>query len=74
MHQFNRLMWICRFAIPVWFGVAVFAMDWPLMVRRMVLPSFPLALDAPLMLVGTMPAMLAMIMLWWAAYPAERAF
>lgn len=73
MHYFNRLIRICRLAIPIWFAVAVFAMDWPAVVRRMVVPSLPMTLDAPLLLVGTLPAVLAMILLWWAAYPAERA-
>lgn len=71
--RLRRLTRLCRFVIPVWFAVAVFALDWPAAVRRLVPSTAPLTLDAPMLLAGTLPALLAMILLWWAAYPAERA-
>ncbi len=73
VYRFNRVTRFCRFAIPVWFAVAVFALDWPAAVRRLVPPGMPLTLEAPLLLAGTLPAVLAMVLLWWAAYPADRA-
>lgn len=73
MYRINRWTRLCRFAIPIWFAVAVFALDWPAVVRRLVPSGLPLTLDAPLLLIGTLPAMLAMVLLWWAAYPADRA-
>lgn len=73
IYRFNRWTRYCRFAIPVWFAVAVFALDWPAVVRRLVPTGLPLTLDAPLLLLGTLPAVLAMVLLWWAAFPADRA-
>ena len=73
MYRVNRWTRLCRFAIPAWFAVAVFALDWPAVVRQFVPTGLPLTLDAPLLLIGTLPAVMAMVLLWWAAYPADRA-
>jgi STE24 endopeptidase len=62
-----------RALIPVWFAVGVFALGWVEIVERSLGPVARLPLDLPAAVVGTMPAMLAWMALWWAAYPADRA-
>ncbi|HVT89933.1 MAG TPA: M48 family metallopeptidase [Tepidisphaeraceae bacterium] len=73
LNRFHKSMFAARVAIPVWFGIAIFAMGWGSVVDRLlrVLNDWPVEL--PGMLLGTLPPLLAWMGLWWAQYPADRA-
>ncbi len=71
-----RFSWgtqIARLMIPLWFGVGVFALGWVRVVDRALGPIGHWPVDLPGAIVGTMPAMLAWMGLWWASFPADRA-
>ena len=72
MNRFSHVMRLLRFLVPAWFAGVVFGLDFPLLVHRWIGPVTQSA-DSPGFVVGTLPAMFAMVGLWWAAYPAERA-
>jgi STE24 endopeptidase len=58
--------------VPAWFAVGLFALGW----GRIVAGWIPLAepYRTPGILLGTLPAFAAWMGLWWAQYPADRAF
>lgn len=77
--QFNRTITFARAMVPIWLGIGLFGyLGWGWWVNKL-LPDIqvrgtgavPLAL--PGLLIGTAPAMLAWMALWWAQFPADRA-
>ena len=64
---------VARMLIPAWFAVGVFALGWVDIVYRALDPIRNVPMDLPAAMLGTLPAMLAWMGLWWAAYPADRA-
>ncbi len=71
--RFNRVMKLARLMIPTWFALVVFGLDFPVLVNNWSGRWGEEALS-PGFFLGTLPAMFAWVGLWWAAYPAERAF
>jgi len=78
MDRFNRAMEIAKYFVPVWLGVAVYGgLQWGGAVDHLTrfLNHGPFrGLEFPQLVIGVGPALLAWIGLWWADYPAERAF
>jgi STE24 endopeptidase len=71
MRRFNKFVYYARWTIPAWmlfglFGGAAWAQN--------VLAAVGTTLQTPGILVGTLPAFLAWMGLWWAEFPADRAF
>lgn len=84
LNRFNRVMNAARAGVPLWLGFGLFGPigwaervhEWldPIALVNIAGPAAPLArLALPGALLGTLPAMLAWIGLWWAQYPADRA-
>lgn len=75
LHRFNLAVAVARMMVPVWFGVAVFILGWKTMVdaalAHMALGRFHL--DGPGLILGSLPALLAWMSLWWAQFPADQA-
>jgi STE24 endopeptidase len=71
--RFSKTITFSRFAIPVWFGIGVFALDWAKFIDDHfgTIRDWPVRL--PSLLIGTAPAFVAWIGLWWAQFPADRA-
>lgn len=74
LRRFSFLIKAMRSGIPLWFGVAVFILNWPAAVHRWIGPAQAILADSPAFLIGTAPPLILWCLLWWAAYPAERAF
>jgi STE24 endopeptidase len=74
LQRFNRTVAGARVLIPGWFGVAVFFLGWKSLVTGW-LAHAPvlLSIDSPGLLLGTLPAFLTWMALWWAQFPAEQA-
>jgi hypothetical protein len=85
LDRYNKGTELARYFIPAWFAVGIFALGWGHIVygllsfmephgltRHHVSPSEPYW-RIPGMLVGTLPAFIAWMGLWWAQYPADRA-
>jgi STE24 endopeptidase len=73
LSRFNWGTMIARAMIPAWLAVGVFALGWCQFVYRALGPVARWPVDLPAAVVGTAPAMLAWMAMWWAAYPADRA-
>ena len=61
-----------RYFVPVWFAVGLFALGWGHVVEAWLPGAGPYR--TPGILLGTLPAFAAWMGLWWAQYPADRAF
>jgi STE24 endopeptidase len=73
LRRFHQSLMFARLLIPVWFGIAVFALGWGDLVMNMLGPLKRWPVELPGMLIGTAPALLAWMALWWAQFPADRA-
>lgn len=83
--RFNRVVSVARFLVPAWLAFAVLGpIGWATLVHDWLAPIGSvsiqasqsvqhLALALPGVLLGTLPAMLAWLGLWWAQFPADRA-
>ncbi len=71
--RFNRAMYVAKLLIPVWFSVGVFVLGWGNLVERELDALARWPVELPGALLGTLPAILAWVGLWWAQYPADRA-
>lgn len=71
--RFSKTIGFARFAILIWFGVGVFDLDWAKFIDDHfgAIRDWPVRL--PSLIIGTAPAFLAWIGLWWAQFPADRA-
>ena len=77
LHRFHQAMNFARLIVPAWLGVGIYCLNWGLIVQSVVpglyrWPSATMHLECPQVLLGTLPAMLAWVGLWWAQFPAER--
>lgn len=68
----NVLLGVRLFAV-VWFGFGLFFLGWGSIVQWMLGPLQRWPVELPGTLLGTAPALLVWIALWWVQYPAERA-
>src|SRR5690606_6355127 len=47
LRRYNRIMKVARFAIPVWFGVMVYVLDFPLWVMGLIKPLQGWPVESP---------------------------
>ncbi len=84
LRRFNRGLTVARTMVPLWLAFGLFGpIGWGAIVLKFVWPatvigvphggSDPPMLALPALILGTAPAILAWVGLWWAQYPAERA-
>jgi STE24 endopeptidase len=71
--RFTRAMYAARLFIPTWFAVGLFALGWGDLVDRNLGVFTRWPVELPAAIVGTLPALLGWMGLWWAQYPADRA-
>jgi Zn-dependent protease with chaperone function len=74
---------LARYFVPLWFAAGVFALGWGDLVGQWLAPLAPSGTRSALtgepywrvpgLLIGTAPAILAWMGLWWAQYPVDRA-
>jgi len=75
LRRFNRLMFVARALVPIWFAAGVAGLRWWQSVNgHLQLSDFDLTPTIIGVVLGTLPAFLAWSALWWAQYPAEIAF
>jgi Zn-dependent protease with chaperone function len=75
MRRFNWIALISRAIIPAWFAVGVFILGWKGLIDGW-LANFHIYGDAiytPGLLIGSLPAAVALIGLIWAQFPAEAS-
>ena len=73
--RFNRIMFVARIFVPVWFLVGMLALGWWQDVAALLqTPRIDLSQTLIGVVLGTFPAFLAWAGLWWSQYPAEIAF
>ncbi len=71
LKRFSWMMEAARILVPIWFAVGLFLLGWRGVVAQWLRPAlFPTVLGV---VVGTLPAFLAWMGLWWSQYPADRA-
>ena len=70
LRRLNRVTRLARWAVPVWLAFGLFGgAGW----AQLVLALTGTRLQLPGILLGTLPAILAWVGLWWAEYPVDRA-
>jgi STE24 endopeptidase len=81
INRFNKVITAARVFIPLWLGVGVFAAGWGRFVEGLFgkvgyiqIGREAAQVQLPSLLLGTLPAILAWMGLWWAQFPADRAF
>src|SRR5258706_6119681 len=85
LDRYNRATELARYFVPAWFAVGLFGLGWGHLVYSALAPLDPAGLAQhagpasepywriPGLLLGTLPAFLTWMALWWAQYPADRA-
>ena len=78
LDRFHRAMHFSRLLIPAWLGVGIYVLNWGEIVHSVVpglyrWPSAGMHLELPQALLGTLPAMIAWVGLWWSQFPVERS-
>jgi STE24 endopeptidase len=73
--RFNRARMLATTLVAVWFGVGIFALGWKATVSRWLgaTPLGQLDIYTPGLLIGTLPAIAALLALIWAQFPADQA-
>jgi STE24 endopeptidase len=71
LKRYNHVVFAGRLIIPAWFLVGTFFLGWGALVHQCL--GDTLSESLPGVIIGTLPAFLAWIGLWWAQYPADRA-
>lgn len=77
LFRFHQAMNIVRLMVPAWLGIGIYCLNWGSIVQSIVpwfyrWPSLAMHLECPQVILGTLPAMLTWVGLWWSQYPAER--
>jgi STE24 endopeptidase len=71
----NRVTFLARIFIPLWFLVGMFVLGWADDVDRLLqVAGTDLTQTLVGLVIGTFPALAAWAGLWWSQYPAEVAF
>lgn len=73
LRYFNRVIFGAQLFIPVWLAVGVFFLGWGSTVQLLLGNVSHWPVQLPGTIIGTLPALLAWMGLWWAQYPADRA-
>src|SRR5947207_1916838 len=73
MRYFNRVNFTAQFFVPVWLGIGIFFLSWGPGVQKILGPLAHWPVQVPGAIIGTLPALLAWMGLWWSHYPADRA-
>ena len=73
LYRFSRLFNRMSVLVLIWFAFGMFVLDWAQIIRPLVDRCLRWGLETPQLIVGTLPAVLAWTLLWWAQYPVERA-
>lgn len=73
MRYFNRIAFLARTFVPIWFAIGVFDLNWGDAVQRLLGPLRVWPVQVPGAIIGILPPILAWCGLWWAQYPADRA-
>jgi Zn-dependent protease with chaperone function len=78
LRRFSMAMHGARLLIPAWLGVGIYVLNWGTIVQSIVpilyrWPSAAMHLEFPQAILGTLPAMIAWVGLWWAQYPVDQA-
>jgi STE24 endopeptidase len=71
--RFNKGIFAARMAIPIWFGVGMFVLDWGVVVEHLLGPVARWPVQLPGAALGVLPPVLAWMGLWWSRFPADRA-
>lgn len=73
--RLNRVTFVARVFIPLWFLAGMFVLGWAADVDRLLRHSgTDLSQTLLGLVIGTLPAFAAWAGLWWSQYPAETAF
>jgi Zn-dependent protease with chaperone function len=78
LRRFSKVMLVARLLVPAWFGIGLFLLGWGAWVNTVfraasrVVPLLA-AVQVPALLVGTFPAFVAWMGLWWSQYPADHS-
>lgn len=70
MRRFNQVMFAARLIVPIWFLLGVWALGWGALVSLLGTSIYRSVVG---LVVGTLPAFVTWMGLWWSQYPAERA-
>jgi STE24 endopeptidase len=75
LRRFNQVMYGARLFVPAWFGFGIYLLGWKALVAAGFAhtPVSRWEMDVPGLIVGTLPAFLAWMGLWWSQYPADFA-
>lgn len=73
LFRFSRLFGRMRMLVLAWFAFGMFVLDWAQIIKPLVDHCLRWGVETPQLVVGTLPAVLAWTLLWWAQYPIERA-
>jgi STE24 endopeptidase len=73
MRYFGKVQFAAQLFIPTWLAVGTFFLGWGPLVQSMLGPVAHWPVQVPGALIGTLPALLTWMGLWWAQYPADRA-
>lgn len=73
MRRFNNAMLTARLLVPVWFVLGMSGLGWAWIVQDGIGAGSWGTFKLPGLLIGTLPAVLTWIGLWWSQFPAERA-
>ncbi len=76
IRRFHMVMAAARWMVPVWFAVGVYWLGWKTSLSQALsqyAPAILVHMDLPALVMGSLPAFLAWMALWWAQYPADHA-
>ncbi|HWE96969.1 MAG TPA: M48 family metallopeptidase [Tepidisphaeraceae bacterium] len=71
LRRFNQVMLAARLMVPVWFTVGVYTLGWGTLIATGLGPALYRTCIG--VLIGTVPAFMTWMGLWWSQYPADRA-
>lgn len=73
LHRASGIFGRMRMLVLAWFAFGVFVLDWEQIIGPLVDRWLPWPTETPQLIIGTLPAVVAWTLLWWAQYPIERA-
>lgn len=73
IRRINQIVRLAKYVVPAWFAVLVYLLDYSGYVHGTLGPLERWPLETPAFVLGTLPAMLAWVGVWWASYPTDRA-